>query len=156
MTTPSRKHARTLGLGFALFATFLSACDPRPDNDDAAPRLVVVLVGQDGLEESLGSYDVESGELTFASAVQDEMREVLGGNGYHAIVAHDGEDADVDLDEGVAATTPELEDGDVLELRAVRSDVGTSTIGRLELRAETFRRLWKEGNISGTDDWHKM
>lgn len=158
MTTPVRQPARTFGLGFALLATFLSACDQGPDTDDGAPRLAVVLIAADGLEETLGSYDVESGELTFVPAMQDDMREVLGGNGYRAIVAHDGEDADVDLDAGVAVTAAELEDGDVLELRAVRADVGTSSIGRLELRAETedgFRGIWKDGNITGMDDWEK-
>jgi hypothetical protein len=156
MTIPNRP----LGLGFALITTlFASACDQGPEDHDAA-RLAVVLVTADGLEHGAGTYDVESGELTFAPAVQDEMREVIGGNGYRAVVTHDGEDADVDLDDGMAATTPDLEDGDVFELRAARADGGTSTIGRLELRAAAsagFRKkvetIWKEGNITGTDDW---
>lgn len=156
MTTTTRP----LGLGLALITTlFASACDHGPENDDVA-RLAVVLVSADGLEQSVGSYDVESGELTFAPAMQAEMREVIGDNGYRAIVAHDGEDTDVDLDEGSAATTPDLEDGEVLELRATRADVGTSTVGRLELRDETedgFRSkaIWKDGNITGMDDWEK-
>jgi hypothetical protein len=156
MTTPTRP----LGLGLALITTlFASACDHAPESDDAA-RLAVVLVSADGLEQGVGSYDVESGELTFAPAMEAKLREVIGDNGYRAIVAHDGEDADVDLDEGSVATTPDLEDGDVLELRATRSDVGTSTVGRLELRDEAedgFRwsTIWKEGNITGTDDWEK-
>lgn len=152
MTNPSR-----LGLGLALLtALFTSACDQGQDNRDTS-RLAVVLVSADGNEQSVGSYDVESGEITFAPAMQDDMRVLVGGNGFAAIVAHDGEDAEVDIDEGVAATTPDLEDGDVLDLRAARSDVGTSTIGRLELRVDTEEvfRTWKEGNITGMDDWHK-
>lgn len=157
MTIPKRP----LGLGFALITTlFASACDDGSEDHETA-RLAVVLVSADGLEHSVGSYDVESGDLTFAPAVQDEMREVIGGNGYRALVTHGGEDADVDLDDGMAATTPDLEAGDVLELRAARADVGTSTVGRLELRAATtagFRgigSIWKDGNITGTDDWQK-
>ena len=86
---------------------------------------------------------------------------MIGGRGYRALVTHGGEDADVDLDDGVAATTPDLEAGDVLELRAARADVGASTVGRLELRAATtagFRgigSIWKDGNITGMDDWQK-
>lgn len=158
MPRPLRQPARTLGLGLALLASSIATACDQPDHDDAAPRLAVVLVGADRLEESMGSYDVETGELTFAPQVQDELREVLGDAGYGAIVAHDGEDADVDLDEGVAVTTAELEEGDVLELRATRADVGTSRIGRLELRGESeseFRSIWKDGNITGMDDWEK-
>lgn len=158
MTTPSRRPARALGLGIALFATSLvGACAQGPEGDDAAPRLAVVLVGADGLEESMGSYDVETGELTFSPEAHDELREVVGDAGYRAIVTHEGEDADVDLDAGVAVTTAELEEGEVLELRAHRPDVGTSRVGRLELRAELEQgfRIWKEGNISGMDDWEK-
>lgn len=159
MTIPNRP----LGLGFALITTlFATACDPGPEDPDVA-RLAVVLVSADGLEHDVGSYDVESGDLTFAPAVQDEMREVIGGNGYRAVVTHGGEDADVDLDDGLAATTPDLEDGEVLELRAARADGATSTIGRLELRDATeagFRKkvetIWKEGNITGVDDWQNQ
>jgi hypothetical protein len=163
MTTPSRRHARTLGLGFGLLAAVLaSACDPGPEHDDGEPRLAVVYVADDGIEQSVGSYDVDSGELTFAPEVQDALRERVAGAGYRPIIAHEGDDADIDLDAGVALTTAELEDGDVIELRATRLDVGTSTIARLELRVETdegFRAKietnWKEGNITGMDDWEK-
>lgn len=158
MTTLCRPFALRLGLLATLLA---GACDQAPDND-GAPRLAVVIVADDGRAQGLGSYDVETGELTFAPAVQDEMRERIGASGYRAIVVHDGDDADVDLDAGVAVVTAELAEGDVLELRAVGDDIGTSTMGRLELRADTedgFRggvtSIWKDGTITGTDDWER-
>lgn len=161
MTTPSRHVPRAIASGLALLATLLaSACDDGRDHDDSAPRLAVVLVSESGLEENLGSYDVETGEVTFAPAVQNEMRDRIEDAGFRAIVAHDGEDAEVDFDAGVAVTTADLAEGDVLELRALRVDVGTSTIGRLELRdaEDGFRgveSIWKDGNVGGMDDWEK-
>jgi hypothetical protein len=158
MTTPGRRHIPALRLGLAVLAALLaSACDQGPDDHDSEARLAVVLIAEDGLEQSIGSYDIETGALTFAPQVQDDMREVFGDAGHRAIVAHEGDDADVDLDAGVALTAAELDDGDVLELRVARRGARTITLGRLELRVvtEELAPTWRAANITGMDDWEK-
>lgn len=150
MTTPARLLRATL-----LATIFATACDPGTDDD--APRLAVVLATDSGLEQDIGSYDAGSGELTLTRDVQVRLSDRFGDTDRRVIVAYDGEPAEIDLDAGVAVTTPDLEDGDVLELRVVGEGAGAGSPGRLELRAESDLQLreWKQGNISGMDDWER-
>jgi hypothetical protein len=158
MTTPSHRPGRVgaAALGFAAIATFLgSACALDPVHDDDEARLAVVFVADSGLTQSVGSYDVASGELTFEARAQDDMSERVGDAGYRALVDDDGELFEVDLEAGVVLVTAELDDGDALELRVVGADIGTLVLGRLELRADVdeLAPTWRMGNKLAQDDW---
>lgn len=145
MQTP----ATGLRLAFAAFALLGSACTTAAEPNDGS-RLAVVHTADDGTVQTVGSYDPESGELTFLPLAQDQMREHLADAGYSASVEHAGEQADVDFDDGVAAIVPELEDGDALELRVDRPGMQTLVLGRLELQEGSWRR---GGNKVCSDDW---
>ena len=148
-------RVRAAALGLAALATLLgSACAHGPDPDDDQARLAVVFVADGGLTQTVGSYDIASGELVFVARAQDDMVERNGDAGYRALVDDAGELVEVDLDEGMVSVAAELDDGDALELRVVGADIGTLVLGRLELRADAdeiapmprSNKLWR-------DDW---
>lgn len=139
-----------LRLAFAALALLGSACTTaaEPGDDD---RLAVVFITDDGRDLAVGTYDAESGELTFVDRAQDDMRERLGDAGYAASLDLDGDVADIDLEAGVALVAVDLEDGDALELRVARAGAQTLTLGRLVLQdGDAFRKL---GNKLWDDDW---
>jgi hypothetical protein len=155
---PTRSHRSdplAVALGLALVTFLGSACGqgPGPDGDEA--RLAVVFVAESGLTQTVGSYDVASGELTFVGRAQDDMNERVGDASYRALVEDDGELVEVDLDEGAVSVSAELDDGDALELRVVGADIGTLVLGRLELVADVdeLAPTWRIGNKLWQDDW---
>ena len=156
MTTPTDRFGRVdaAALGLAALATvFASACG-HDDSVHTEARLAVVFVADSGLTQTVGNYDVESGELTFVGRAQDDMGERVGDAGYRALVDDAGELVEVDLDDGAVAVSAELGDGDVLELRVAGPDIGTLVLGRLELRAvDESAASWRIGNKIWQDDW---
>jgi hypothetical protein len=153
MQTPAiPKAGRRLSL--AAVALLCGACTmaPEPGEDD---RLAVVFTRDDGRELAVGTYDAESGELTFNDHAQDDMRERLAGAGYTAMVELDGDAVDVDLDAGVAWVDVDLAEGEALELRVTQPGAPTLSIGHLVLQREDFRAgdTWKLGNKVWQDDW---
>src|SRR5687768_2163055 len=103
-------------LALTALALLGTACATGPAPDDES-RLAVVFTTDDGRELAVGTYDAETGELTFVDRAQDDMRSRLADAGFVATIAIEGETAEVDLDAGVALVAVDLADGDALELQ---------------------------------------
>src|SRR5687768_4398045 len=126
MTTPAHRsaHLVTAILALGLAGLLGSGCADGLDPDDDQARMAVVFVADGGLVQTVGSYDIESGELAFEARAQRDMDTRIGDAGYRAFVADDAELSEVDLAAGVVFVAEQLDEGEELELRVVGDDIG--------------------------------